>query len=175
VGWKLPALTVVLSVIVLTLVGVVLGQVIAGPEGALVGAIPGALAVVLAGFVPTMVDAARRHREELALLEQEATAARAKWDMVGEPVAETADRGPAALLRPDRGIVEFIGRETELAELRSWCTSADARSVRTIVGPGGVGKTRLALKVAAEWESAGGEWRWVDAGRKRKPSLRRRD
>jgi predicted ATPase len=36
--------------------------------------------------------------------------------------------------------------------------------VRTIVGTGGVGKTRLALKVASEWESRGDEWRRVDAG-----------
>ena len=65
VGWKLPALAVVLWVVALTVVGVAAGQVIGGPEGALIGAIPGALAAVLAGFVPTIVDTARRHREEL--------------------------------------------------------------------------------------------------------------
>jgi hypothetical protein len=164
VGWKLPALAVVLWVIALTMVGVVVGQVIGGPEGALIGAIPGALAAVLAGFVPTIVDTARRHREELEKREREVAAAQAKWDSVGEPAAATADDGPAALLRPDRRVVEFTGRETELGMLRSWCTSKDARSVRAIVGAGGVGKTRLALKVASEWESRGGEWRRVDAG-----------
>jgi len=39
VGWKLPALAVVLWVIALTLAGVAVGQVIGGPEGALTGAI----------------------------------------------------------------------------------------------------------------------------------------
>ena len=163
-GWKLPALTVVICVIALTLAGVVLGRVIGGPAGALIGAIPGALAAVLAGFVPTIVDTARRRREEPVRREQEAAVAQAKWDMVGEPIAEPADRGPTALLRPEREIVEFTGREAELDMLRSWCTSADARSARTIIGAGGVGKTRLALKIAAEWESGGGEWRRVDAG-----------
>jgi len=164
VGWKLPALAVVLWVIALTMVGVVVGQVIGGPEGAVIGAIPGALAAVLAGFVPAIVDTARRRREELARREQETAAAQAKWDMIGEPAADTADDGPAALLRPDRETVEFTGRETELGMLRPWCTSGDARSVRTIVGAGGVGKTRLALEVASEWESSGGQWRRVDAG-----------
>ena len=175
VGWKLPALAVVLWVIALTLVGVTLGQVIGGPEGALIGAIPGALAAVLAGFVPAVIDNARRRREELVRLEQESAAAQAKWDTVGEPVAETADRGPAALLRPDRETVEFTGRETELGVLRTWCTSADARSVRIIVGAGGVGKTRLALKVASEWESGGGEWRRVDAGQEAQAVAAARD
>jgi hypothetical protein len=37
-------------------------------------------------------------------------------------------------LRPDREVVEFTERETELGVLRSWCTSADARAVQTIIG-----------------------------------------
>lgn len=78
--------------------------------------------------------------------------------------SDITDRGPADLLRPDRKVVKFTGRETELGILRSWCVSADARSVRVIVGAGGVGKTRLALKVASEWESRGDQWRLVDAG-----------
>ena len=163
-GWKLPALAVVLWVIALAVVGAAVGQVIGGPEAALIGAIPGALAAVLASFMPTIVDGARRRREELERRKQETAAAQANWDMIGEPTAETTDGGPAVLLRPDRGIVQFTGRETELGVLRSWCASADARSVRIIVGAGGVGKTRLALKVASEWESRGGEWRRIDAG-----------
>jgi hypothetical protein len=155
---------VVLWVIALTMVGVAVGQVIGGPEGALTGAIPGTLAAVLAGFVPAIVDSARRQREELERRKRAAVAAQAKWDMIGEPAAGTADGGPAALLRPDREVVEFTGRDTELGMLRAWCTAADAHSVRTVVGAGGVGKTRLALQLASEWESRGGEWRRVDAG-----------
>jgi predicted ATPase len=43
----------------------------------------------------------------------------------------------------------FIGREPELAELRRLLTSDGVRLV-TLVGPGGIGKTRLALAIAAE-------------------------
>ncbi len=157
-------LAVVLWVVALTVVGVAVGQVVGGPEGALIGAIPGALAGVLAGFVPAIVDTARRRREELEGRQREAAVARANWDRIGEPAAESAVGGPAALLRPDRAVVEFTGRDTEIGVLRSWCASADTRSVRAIVGAGGVGKTRLALRMAAEWESAGGEWRRVDTG-----------
>jgi predicted ATPase len=43
----------------------------------------------------------------------------------------------------------FIGREGELAELRRLFTDEEVRLV-TLVGPGGIGKTRLALAAAAE-------------------------
>ena len=41
----------------------------------------------------------------------------------------------------------FVGRERELDELRRFVPSA--RAV-TLCGPGGIGKTRLALRVLAE-------------------------
>jgi hypothetical protein len=164
VGWKLPTLALALWVVALTVVSVAVGALLTGPEGALIGAIPLALGTVLAGYVPAIRDAADRRRKELAQREQATATAQERWDAVGEPTAETPDRGSAALLRPDRAIVQFTGRETELDVLRAWCASEDARSVRTIVGAGGVGKTRLALKVASEWESRGDEWRRVDAG-----------
>jgi hypothetical protein len=138
--------------------------VVAGPEGTLVGAIPLALGTVLAGYVPGIRETANRRREELARREQERAVAQAKWAAVGEPASEGADRGPASLLRPDRKVVEFTGREAELAAFHSWRDSADIRSVRIIVGGGGVGQTRLALKVATEWKSSGAEYRLVDAG-----------
>ena len=43
----------------------------------------------------------------------------------------------------------FLGREREVAEVVSLLRSSDARLV-TLTGPGGTGKTRLALQVAAE-------------------------
>jgi len=45
-------------------------------------------------------------------------------------------------------LTRLIGRHDELAALRGTCTSDDGRLV-TITGPGGTGKTRLAVEVAA--------------------------
>jgi len=43
----------------------------------------------------------------------------------------------------------FVGRQEELAELRRLVTQSDVRLL-TLLGPGGIGKTRLALQCAAE-------------------------
>lgn len=53
----------------------------------------------------------------------------------------------------------FVGRATELAELRS-LVSGGSRLV-SIVGPGGIGKSRLALQVAAEALDGTGEGVWL--------------
>lgn len=47
---------------------------------------------------------------------------------------------------PDQAI-PFVGREIELQQLNTWLANPHCRLV-TLVGPGGVGKTRLALEVA---------------------------
>ncbi|WP_052441560.1 tetratricopeptide repeat protein [Streptacidiphilus anmyonensis] len=64
-------------------------------------------------------------------------------------------------------IVPFTGREQELAELLTWCTeSAPHRAARLVHGPGGQGKTRLALHLAAQLDDAWSSWRVTDrAGR----------
>jgi predicted ATPase/DNA-binding CsgD family transcriptional regulator len=63
----------------------------------------------------------------------------------------------------------FIGRRRELAEIRS--TLADARLI-SLVGPGGVGKTRLAMRVAADLarSCANGAW-LVELGEVVDPAL----
>lgn len=48
-------------------------------------------------------------------------------------------------------LTSFVGREAELAFIRTWLEEPDHRLL-SIVGPGGVGKTRLALQ--AGWEVA---------------------
>jgi predicted ATPase len=48
-------------------------------------------------------------------------------------------------------LTSFVGRETELAHTGVWLEEPDSRLL-TIAGPGGVGKTRLALQVG--WEAA---------------------
>src|SRR5215469_9659527 len=72
-----------------------------------------------------------------------------------------AGTGLAALLRADLGTVPFTGRAAELGELRAWRTSEPARAVRVLYGEAGVGKTRLALEMAAEGRADRGESRLV--------------
>ena len=49
----------------------------------------------------------------------------------------------------------FVGRERDLAQVRALL--AEARLV-TLVGPGGVGKTRLAAELAVGWQAPDGTW-----------------
>ncbi|MEU8582001.1 tetratricopeptide repeat-containing protein [Streptomyces abikoensis] len=55
---------------------------------------------------------------------------------------------PAALLEAGHAVVPFRGREELLAELRLWCEEPGL-DVRLVHGPGGQGKTRLALELTA--------------------------
>lgn len=64
---------------------------------------------------------------------------------------------PGALLRAEYGIVPFHGREKERSDLHAWCTEGPAVRVRLYTGPGGMGKTRLALEIAKTLKQEG--WR----------------
>ena len=55
---------------------------------------------------------------------------------------------------PTRGTA-FVGRDLEAAELSAMLLKDDSRLV-TVVGPGGVGKTRLAIQVAQQLDEADG-------------------
>jgi predicted ATPase/class 3 adenylate cyclase/DNA-binding CsgD family transcriptional regulator len=56
-------------------------------------------------------------------------------------------------------VTSFVGRAAELAELRA-LLSGGSRLV-SIVGPGGIGKSRLALQVAAEMLDGAGDGAWL--------------
>ncbi|MFD5259130.1 trypsin-like peptidase domain-containing protein, partial [Streptomyces bobili] len=80
------------------------------------------------------------------------------WEPVLEPIepaalltpaaVDRAFRSPAALLRADAQAVAFHSRDSELADLHTWCeTTPDAFAIRALTGPGGQGKTRLARRL----------------------------
>jgi predicted ATPase/DNA-binding SARP family transcriptional activator len=57
---------------------------------------------------------------------------------------------PKALPAP---VTPFVGRQKELARIASLCAGPDCRLI-TIIGAGGMGKTRLALQAAAQQQAA---------------------
>jgi tetratricopeptide (TPR) repeat protein len=73
----------------------------------------------------------------------------------GEDVAGRRGLSPAELLRPERGVVPFHGRDDELRRLVAWCEEAAPFSLHLVTGEGGVGKTRLALELVADRDRAG--------------------
>lgn len=80
------------------------------------------------------------------------------------------------MARPSRGVgnlpaetTSFIGRRRELAELRK--KLSEARLV-SLVGPGGVGKTRLAIRIAADLDRGFRDGAWlVELAENRDPTL----
>jgi hypothetical protein len=76
---------------------------------------------------------------------------------------ELAGREVARYLRPEAEVVPFQPRP-ELAELLNWCTTGGHLSVRLLVGVGGTGKTRLALRLGQELSANGWRVSWVWRG-----------
>jgi predicted ATPase/DNA-binding XRE family transcriptional regulator len=62
------------------------------------------------------------------------------------PAQDGGDPDPGGFPLPVP-ITPFVGRDADLQTLRSWIGDPSVRLI-TIIGPGGVGKTRLALEVA---------------------------
>lgn len=62
-------------------------------------------------------------------------------------LTSSRDVRPSMLLRPEYGVVPFLGRKSELDELMAWCTSGEQAAVRLLAGQAGAGKTRLAAEL----------------------------
>ncbi|MFN8459610.1 MAG: tetratricopeptide repeat protein [Anaerolineae bacterium] len=100
-----------------------------------------------------MLLLARSGRREAALAQYESCRQILLEELGGEPLAETtalyerlkaADQPIPHNLPP---AVLFVGRARDLEQLRSRLGRSDCRLL-TLVGPGGIGKTRLAIEVA---------------------------
>jgi predicted ATPase/DNA-binding winged helix-turn-helix (wHTH) protein len=100
------------------------------------------------------------------------TLAKRGYRFVG-PVSAAADKGrdvyeSARSNLPER-LTSFIGRERDLVEIKRLLPG---NRLITLVGPGGIGKTRLALQTAAEVMSAYRHGAWfTDLGSLREGSL----
>ena len=134
------------------------------------GAWPGVLAA-LAGLASTALwEIAHNRRERnVRTLEQREAALRAFGPdtAVTDPSlggwADLAERGAAWYLRPEAEVVGFRSRP-ELNVLREWCVAEGRIRVRLVTGEGGVGKTRLAVQLAAELAEDGWRTMFVPRG-----------
>ncbi|MEJ2209871.1 MAG: tetratricopeptide repeat protein [Anaerolineae bacterium] len=98
-------------------------------------------------------ECARILEEELGGQPEEATIRLNEDIQVGRPPAPSGEPGQVPLAPVPRKnlpsrLTPFVGREAELTEIARLFQDPDCRLL-TLVGPGGVGKTRLALEAAA--------------------------
>ncbi|MFJ2089123.1 trypsin-like serine protease [Streptomyces sp. NPDC087901] len=72
-------------------------------------------------------------------------------------------RSPSYLLDARQALTPFHGRDAELSELLAWCLDPESRAqpVQLVTGPGGWGKTRLAvelIRVLGSMRTGEGPW-----------------
>lgn len=79
----------------------------------------------------------------------------AQGRLLGRRPVPGPDLLPSSLLRPEFELVPFAGRAAELATLHRWLDQPDEVSMRLITGPGGRGKSRLALQLCRRAGAAG--------------------
>jgi tetratricopeptide (TPR) repeat protein len=166
VKWKLRTVAALVVVFAFVAGGALVSLATHGWVGVVVGAVVGSgLGGVAAGYVPTFQDKAEQRRKEAEQAVDQRDKAQKRLLAASEPPLGEALRKPSLLLRPERAVVDFFGRADELERLRTWLGLERRRSVRVVVGAGGIGKTRLALQVATEWEASGRTWVQVAAGK----------
>ena len=118
--------------------GAAAGFFLADSRWAVLGAVIGA---VTGSFAPSVYDAILGRA--------------AQRDKLRGAFERLSPQSWARQLDPRRELVDFIGRDGELAELMTWCESDDSGRLRLVTGPGGVGKTRLAVELAGRLRTVG--------------------
>ena len=71
------------------------------------------------------------------------------------PVSRRFRPEPSTLLRPEHGLVPFLGRQAVLDQVTSWCEDTSGRPVLLVTGGGGSGKTRLGREACVQMLLAG--------------------
>ena len=133
-----PHLTAALCAVVLASAGAAAAYELAGGRWGVAGAIAGA---VTGAFAPSVLDLLRSRG-----------AGRDRWKEIAEA---RPPRSWARLLDPRLEVVRFVGRDSELAKLTAWCEDDGAARLRLVTGPGGVGKTRLAVELCKRLKDLG--------------------
>jgi hypothetical protein len=71
------------------------------------------------------------------------------------PVSRRFRPALPTLLRPEHGLVPFLGRQLLVDQVTAWCQGPAGRPVLVVIGGGGSGKTRLAREACVQMLVAG--------------------
>ena len=78
------------------------------------------------------------------------------------PISPRVRPEPSILLRPEHGLVPFLGRQAELAQIATWCQDVPGSPVLLVTGAGGWGKTRLGREACVQMLVAGWDAGFAD-------------
>jgi Tetratricopeptide repeat len=71
------------------------------------------------------------------------------------PISRRFRPEPSTLLRPEHGLVPFLGRQAVLDQVTGWCQRPTGAPVMLVTGGGGSGKTRLGREACVQMLVAG--------------------
>ena len=71
------------------------------------------------------------------------------------PISRRLRPEPSTLLRPEHGLVPFLGRQPQLNRITAWCKGPTGSPLLLVTGGGGSGKTRLGREACVQMLVAG--------------------